>query len=119
MDRSKIKIIEFGKDDDRPGAPAVEAGGARGMKIVEFDDEPDRGPRRPSRPREVGRIRIVEFDDDPPARRAPPELDPSSGAPAPRTRVGAIKIKEFDEDGRERPGGTGRGGPRIRIVEFD
>ena len=43
MNRGKIKIIEFGMDDERPkGSPPGSAGAAR-MKIVEFDNEPAGG----------------------------------------------------------------------------
>ena len=117
MDRGKMKIIEFGKDEKSPGALPAESGGVRSMKIVEFDSEPSGGGRRTATRPEVGRIRIVEFDDERPRakgeRASPPPWRPSAS----RVRVGAIKIKEFDDDGQERPrGGTAS---RIKIVEFD
>ena len=118
MDRGKIKIIEFGKDDESPRASTPEFGGARSMKIVEFDDEPAGGRRAATKP-EPGRIRIVEFDDDrlrtKAERAAPPEWGPSVS----RARVGAIKIKEFDDEGQEQPRGGGGTASRIKIVEFD
>ena len=119
MDRGKIKIIEFGKDDDSPGAPAAGTGGTRPMKIVEFDDDPGGGTRRPPGPKEVGRIRIVEFDDAPPAASGQRAFTPSDEVPTPRPRIGSIKIKEFGEEDKERPRGTGRAGSRIKIMEFD
>ena len=95
MDRGKIKIIEFGKDEERAGGAATDSHGAGRMKIVEFDDE---------RPRPKG-------------ERAPP---PPWGPSASRARIGAIKIKEFDDEGNERPrAGGGAGAARIKIVEFD
>ena len=119
MDRGKIKIIEFGKDEEGPRASTPEFGGVRSMKIVEFDNEPARGGGRAVAKPEPGRIRIVEFDDDrsrtTAARAAPPEGGPSLS----RARVGAIKIKEFDDEGQERPRGSGGTASRIKIVEFD
>ena len=119
MDRGKIKIIEFGKDEESPRASTPEFGGARSMKIVEFDNEPASGGGRAAVKPEPGRIRIVEFDDDRPRTKAerasPPEWGPSTS----RARVGAIKIKEFDDEGQERPRGSGGTASRIKIVEFD
>ena len=119
MDRGKIKIIEFGKDDENPRAPMADSRHARGMKIVEFDNEPTGGGRRAGAKPEVGRIRIVEFDDDRPRARAEPASPPEWGPSASRARVGAIKIKEFDDEGQERPRGGGGAASRIKIVEFD
>ena len=119
MDRGKIKIIEFGKEDDSLGAPAAGSGGTRPVKIVEFDDDPGGGARRSPGPKEVGRIRIVEFDDGPPAAGGQRAFMPSDEVPTPRPRIGSIKIKEFGEEGKERPRGAGRGSPRIKIMEFD
>lgn len=124
MDRGKIKIIEFGKDDESPRAPASHARNARDtkardMKIVEFDHDPrGGGSRAPPRP-EPGRIRIVEFDDDQPRTGAERTSPPERGPSASRARVGAIKIKEFDDEGKERPRRAGGASSRIRIVEFD
>ena len=119
MERGKIKILEFGKDEESQRTSAGEFGGARSMKIVEFDNEPASGDRRTAAKPEPGRIRIVEFDDDRPRTKAertsPPEWEPSLS----RARVGAIKIKEFDDEGQERPRGGGGTASRIKIVEFD
>ncbi len=140
MDRGKIKIIEFGKDDESPrtsgsnagsardmkGMKDIERGMKRDMKIVEFDhDPPGGGERASTRPEvgrirpEVGRIRIVEFDDDRPRTKAertsPPEWRPSaSRARAGAIKIGAIKIKEFDDEGQERPRGGSVTASRIR-----
>ena len=119
MDRGKIKIIEFGKDEESPRASTPEFGGARSMKIVEFDSEPAGGDRRAAAKPEPGRIRIVEFDDDRPRTKAERTSPPEWGPSVSRARVGAIKIKEFDDEGQERPRGGGGTASRIKIVEFD
>ena len=119
MDRGKIKIIEFGKDDENPRAPMSDSGSARSMKIVEFDSEPAGGGRPAVTKPEPGRIRIVEFDDDRPRTRAERAAPPEWGPSVSRARVGAIKIKEFDDEGQERPRGGGETASRIKIVEFD
>jgi len=119
MDRGKIKIIEFGKDEEHAGGVATDSRGAERLKIVEFDDDaPGAAKSGPARP-PVGPIRIVEFDDErprPKGERTPPPWGPSAS----RARIGAIKIKEFDDEGNERPrAGGGAGAARIKIVEFD
>ena len=120
MKHGKIKIIEFGKDEEPAGGAATGARAAGRMKIVEFDDDaPGAAQRGPARP-PVAAIRIVEFDDErprPKGERAPP---PPRGPSASRARIGAIKIKEFDDEGNERARGGGHAGTaRIKIVEFD
>ena len=119
MDRGKIKIIEFGMDDERPkGSPSSSAGAAR-MKIVEFDNEPAGGGGRAATRSEPGRIRIVEFDDEKPRARSERPSPPEWGPSVSRARVGAIKIKEFDDEGQERARGGAGATSRIKIVEFD
>lgn len=108
MSRDKIKVIEFGMDDDRRSLPKSTAHGA--MKIIEFDNEPDDGGKRVATARDVRDIKIIEFDGDPEVRKSP--VPQKTGR-----RVGPVKIKEFAEDGEDRKtiGGT----PNIKILEFD
>jgi len=111
MDRNKIKIIEFGMDDDE-GAEANTSSEAREMKIIEFDNDPPEPGNRVASAVDVKNIKIIEFDDD---RK-------TGSTPSPRIRTepaAAMKIKEFDKDAtadaQERAGGRAK----IKIVEFD
>ncbi len=108
MIRDKIKIIEFGMDDDRPSLTKPTGGGA--MKIIEFDNDPDDSRKRVATAGDVGHIKIIEFDDDPNTKKPPV-------AEKIEKRVGPVKIKEFAEDleAREPIGGA----PKIKIMEFD
>ncbi len=110
MSRDKIKIVEFGVDDDGPSPPA--ASGDRGMKIIEFDNEPGDGGKRVATAKDVGQIKIIEFDDEPRDKKAsPPE--------PPRQTVGAIKIKEFGKEAEAEAREPSSGERKIKIVEFD
>ncbi len=108
MSRDKIKIIEFGMDDDRPSLPNSTGGGA--MKIIEIDNDPGDSRKWVATARDIGHIKIVEFDNDPETEKTPvPEKT--------KKRVGPLKIKEFDKEPetRESMGGA----PKIKIMEFD
>ncbi len=108
VSRDKIKIIEFGMDDDRPSLPNATGGGA--MKIVELDKDPGDSRKRVATARDIGHIKIVEFDNDPETEKTPvPEET--------KKRIGPLKIKEFDKEPetRESIGDA----PKIKIMEFD
>jgi hypothetical protein len=110
VSRDKIKIIEFGMEDDGP-SPADSAGGAA-MRIIEFDNDPQESQTRVATAKDVGHIKIVEFDDDSKTKKAPmPEK--------PRKPVGPVKIKEFDKEEEAETRGPGFGAPKIKIMEFD
>lgn len=110
MNRGKIKIIEFGMDDDDPSPKDVSGGG--GLKIIEFDNEPQESPKRVATAKDVGHIKIIEFDDDRTAKRAPPPERP-------RRAVGPVKIREFDKEDEPEGRGSIGVGAKIKIVEFD
>ncbi len=108
MNRDKIKIIEFGKEEESP--PQPDSARDATIKIVEFDNDPADSPKRVATAKDIGHIKIIEFDDDPKTK--------ASSAPEQRAaRVGPVSIKEFDKDAEvDEP--TGRP-PKIKIMEFD
>lgn len=108
MNRDKIKILEFGLDDDGPSRRRPTGDGA--MKIIEFDKTPDDSRKRVATAKDVGHIKIVEFGNEPEPRkiRMSEKIE---------RRVGPMKIKEFDKEAAARESIAGT--PKIKIVEFD
>ncbi len=116
MDRDKIKIVEFGMDDEsRPKSRLAES---ETMKVVEFGDEWEDGRQRPVTGNDVGHIKIVESRGGPPAEShgVPPKAQPKKTGKM-KAMAGQMKIVEFDQESEE-TGSLGRNS-KIKIIEFD
>jgi hypothetical protein len=116
MDRGRIKIIEFGKEDEpaRPASPPVRSGERPAMKVKEFDSgAPAARPGAAAAPPFAGSIKIREFG----APGAPAEPRREARAPALPPRA-AMKIVEFGKDAERKPAAAPRRSG-MKIVEFD
>lgn len=117
MDRGRMKIIEFGKDEAGAGrsAEAGAPGRASGppLKVKEFDHGQPTARPAVAAPPFVGSIKIKEFDKGPAAdERRSGGRGPAVPAP------GAIKIVEFGKDSARKPAAAPRRAG-MKIVEFD
>jgi hypothetical protein len=112
VSRDKIKIIEFGMDQDSPSPTGASGSGL--VKIKEFGDDRAEARTRAATAKDIGPIKIIEFDDGPQTRKPKPQAAPPAKA---GKRVGPVKIKAFDEE-REAEVSIG-GAPKIKIMEFD
>lgn len=111
VSRDKMKILEFGTDEEIPPPPGARDDNA--MKIVEFDGAPGEGQQKVATAKDIGQIKILEFGDE--NKVAKPKAAPL--ADRPRKSVGAVKIKEFGEETEgEEPSSAES---KIKIMEFD
>ena len=128
MDRSKIKVVEFG-DEARQDAhakpmerdnecPSSARTRDEGIKIKEFGYGADQHPGYVARPEDMSSIKIVEFDNEPlPYEEEQRHNQGASkvGVPSPAE----INVFEYDDQGQlieKKEKETRHNG--IKIVEF-
>ena len=108
MNRDKIKIIEFGMDEDT--RPSEVSNDPESMKIVEFGKDREDSRPKVATGKDVRDIKIVEFDND--RSKAAPTISQQ-----PKASVRPVKIVEFDENGEATSNKSGK--PGMKILEFD
>ena len=101
MDRGKIKIIEFGKDEEEARALSVDAAGTSRMKILEFGDASSGGNERS--PRKVG----GRAHPDRRVRRRAVRCDGVAGSDSCAASTGSPDASRRHQDQGIRRGGKG------------
>lgn len=123
MDRSKIKIVEFGDEtsSDRPahGRSRADQPNDSGIKIREFGFEEEPAEKKTATPENMGPVKVVEFDNAP-LPRTPAQRHNAGSSAVDVPTPSQIKVFEYDDQGRlvEKPKTENRHNG-IKIVEFD
>ena len=113
VNRDKIKIVEFGMDDD--AAPSPRSSGGKDIRIIKFDDDKTDDRQQIATAESIGHIKIIEFEDE----RGRGSAKAATLPKPPRKALPPVKIKEFDKDEDNARRTKGAGFSKIKIMEFD